>query len=398
MNELAIHRLHADGSGVGTGPSGDEVIVRGALPGDRVRVGPIRKERRRLLADLEEVTAASPHRRIPACPWDRDCGGCDLAPADPSARRGWLAEGVARTLGLDAPPDVVASSRDAGYRSRIKLSIHDNECGYSRYQSNDLVTVEACGVARPEVREALTSLRGWLAAGPTGGLVEVELRSDGSAVAYAFASRGSVPRAVRDRMTDLGDVALDGRRVAGDPNRTLSVAGLSLRASPRSFYQVNLEINALLVDHVVAQVRASRPERIVDLYAGIGNLTLPLGATGTPVVGVELEGQATADLTANAAANGVDARVVARPVERFDPSTEAFDALVLDPPRAGAPGVLERALRNRPRVVVYVACHAPSAVRDLRAATAAGYRVREVRCFDMFPQTHHIETVVTLDR
>ena len=194
-------------------------------------------------------------------------------------------------------------------------------------------------------------------------------------------------------------MALDGRRLSGDPTLWLSVGDLRLRASPRTFYQVNLELNAVLVDLVVAAVREARPQRTLDLYAGNGNFTLPLARhTDAPVLAVEREGQATADLAASAEAAGLRVPVLTLPVERFDPSREPFDVVVLDPPRAGAPGVVPRLLRNRPRRIVYVACHPPSAARDLRPALKAGYRLVRAQALDLFPDTHHVETVAILDR
>jgi 23S rRNA (uracil1939-C5)-methyltransferase len=185
--------------------------------------------------------------------------------------------------------------------------------------------------------------------------------------------------------------------VAGVPTLTLEVDGVQLRASPRAFYQVNLEANGLLVAWVREQVLQRRPERVLDLYAGIGNLSLPLAARGVPVAAVESEGQAVADLRHTAQRWSHVSAIVQR-VERFDPSREAFDVVLLDPPRAGAPGILPRVVRNRPRAIVYVSCHAPSAARDLRKIRGRGYELVATRCFDLFPDTHHLETVLVLER
>ena len=134
---------------------------------------------------------------------------------------------------------------------------------------------------------------------------------------------------------------------------------------------------------------------VADLYAGIGNLTLPLAEGGRPVLAVEMEGQATHDLRARAPAH---VHVQTGRVERFDLSRHPFDLAVLDPPRAGAGEVMQRVLHNRPRRIVLVSCHLPSARRDVAVARKGGYRVGSVRCFDLFPDTHHVETVIALER
>ena len=163
-------------------------------------------------------------------------------------------------------------------------------------------------------------------------------------------------------------------------------------------------MNERLVACVASKVLGLQAERVLDLYAGIGNLTLPVAATGVPVVAVEREGQATADLRANDRAwvanrsKRASIEVVEASVERFDPSRVAFDVVVLDPPRAGAPGVLERLARQRPKGIVYVACDAVNAARDLRPLLKSGYHLASLECFDMFPETRHFETVAVMRR
>lgn len=387
---IEISWLHPDGDGGGRLPRGT-VRVPGALPGDVVEVDLTGRRGRVSTGALREIVRPSPDRVEPPCPWDADCGGCDLSALAEPARHRHLARTVQRALGLDAPPPVVPSPR-RDYRARVQLALTDGRAGYRRRRSHDLVEVGTCGIARPEVAAALVGLRAWLADGPSEGLDRVELRSDGTSVALAF--RGRPPQTVRSRLAELGDVALEGRSLHGDPTRWLQVGATRLRASPRAFYQVNLDVNERLVAHVVEQVLARAPERVADVYAGIGNLALPLAAAGLPVVAVEQEGQALRDLQAM----DPSVEVVRGAAEAVDWSHVPADVVVLDPPRAGAAGAMPGLLANRPRALVYVSCHPVSGARDLKIAVAHGYRIRDVRCFDMFPDTHHVETVIVAER
>lgn len=373
--------------------------------GDHVEVRLVERRGRSLAGEVVRVVQDSPDRRVPPCPFTADCGGCDLdmmtEASQRDARHAFVAARLAR-LG-DVTPLHHPVAPFSAYRARIKLHLEHGRVGYRAASSHDLVPVDVCRIARPELQRAHAELLRWLHADPerTSGLPGVELRSDGHRAVYAFHSEGSVPRATRDALPQLGDVALDGRALSGDPTLTLHVHDVALRASPRAFYQVHLEANLVLVNLVVQAVQACGPQRIVDLYAGIGNLTLPLARrTGVPVVAVEREGQATADLAFNAEQAGVASRVhiVTRPVERWDPSQEPFDVVVLDPPRVGAKGVVNRLLLQRPRRIVYVACHLPSALRDLQPAWKQGYRLTDASTVDLFPDTHHVETVLIVDR
>lgn len=389
---VRVEWLLPDGRGVGR-IEDRSVRIRGALPGDLVRCRILgRSQGRSVDGELLDVLEPSEDRQAPPCPWDASCGGCDLAALKPDARQAALQRSATWALGrhLGHAPDLevgwVPSPRQTAHRARIALAISGGRVGYRAARSHDLVEVGTCAAARPEVADALARLR---QASLPSGLQRVEIRSDGERVVYAFTGEAAAAT-----LAPLGDVALNGRRVTGDPRLSLTVQGVELRASPRSFYQVNLEINALLVEHVVQQVGASKAERVLDLYAGIGNLSLPIAASGVPVAAVELEGQAIGDLRARIGERPVDA--VAGKVERVDFTRTPFDVAVLDPPRAGAPGVLRRLVRQRPRALIYVSCHLPSALRDL--AEAPGYRITSARCFDMFPDTHHFETVLVLER
>lgn len=395
MRKAAIAWLGLDGTGGGHTEEG-VVRIPGTLPGDEVTYTEQARKGHTVTGALQDILTPSPDRIPPPCLWDAACGGCDLAAMRQPARHAALSHAVARGLGWEGEVPVVASPRATGHRARIKLALEGNQVGYRSAGSHDLVTFDLCRIARPELMDALPRLRAWLTAHPDHGMQHVELRTDGERVVFAFGS----PKGkgfLRDA-DGLGDVAVDGKAVAGTPVLALPVCGLSLQASSDVFFQVNLEINSLLVQHVMDAALAVKAERVLDLYAGIGNIGLPIAAQGIPVVSVERQGRAIADLKATAARLGLhQVESLSVPAERFDPSRTPFDVAVVDPPRAGAGAVLGRVLRNRPRRLIYVACHLPAAARDLRAH-AKDYRLSSVTCFDLFPETHHIETVMVLDR
>jgi len=366
------------------------VRLPAVVPGDVVRYSVAHRRGRRVEGVVEELLSPSAERIAPSCPWSASCGGCDLDMINPAARRAALSEVARRALRLDEPPTMVAPPRDTDGRARITLHLDDGKVGYRRRRSHELVPVDDCEIARPEVRGAIAQLRHWLATAPSHGLRQVEIRSDGSRVVYHFRSDGRPAAEVRRGLATLKHVALDGKRIYGDPTLTLAIAGHRLRASPSSFYQVHLEQNAALVAHVVDLFRRAQATRVLDLYAGNGNFSIPLAAAIGPVIAVEGEGSSIRDLEAMRGELPIVA--IRSRVERFDPSTHAFDGALLDPPRTGATGVLKRLANNRPRAIVYVACNVVTAARDLREI--GDYVIEDVRCFDLFPKTHHFETVV----
>jgi 23S rRNA (uracil1939-C5)-methyltransferase len=166
--------------------------------------------------------------------------------------------------------------------------------------------------------------------------------------------------------------------------------------------QVNAAINAELVATAVrlADVRAT--DRVLDLYCGLGNFSLPLAQRAKEVVGVEGEAGLVARAVRNAARNGIgNARFVTADLVATDWSfyREPWDVVLLDPPRTGAEAPVAELGRSAPRRVVYVSCHPATLARDARVlAERHGYRLRTARVLDMFPHTHHVETLALFER
>ncbi len=397
MLEMEVEWLLPDGRTGGRTPEGLVVRLKGdAVPGERVRARRDSRSGRVVDATLEERLSESPARRAPSCAWASSCGGCDLASWEPEARHLALRQVVGRALRLPTLPELVSDHVQEGHRARIDLSVEGGRVGYRRSRSHALVEVSTCAIARPELQQALQETRRWIAdhEEDTRAITGVSLRSDGQRVVRVFRAPGRLSAPLREALSSLPDTAFEGQSLSGNPTLELEVAGLPLLAGPSAFFQVHLDLNERLVEHVLELLSGYSP--VLDLYSGIGNFSLPLAAQGARVTAVEAEGQALKNLRSSQRRHNLEVEAIAARVEKVDLTQHAFEAVLLDPPRAGARGVLPRVARQRPRRIVYVSCHPPALARDL--GELSGYRLASVRCFDLFPQTHHIETVVALDR
>ncbi|TMA95437.1 MAG: class I SAM-dependent RNA methyltransferase, partial [Deltaproteobacteria bacterium] len=190
------------------------------------------------------------------------------------------------------------------------------------------------------------------------------------------------------------------RLVAGDPTVRLPLEpGLDLEVPADVFTQVNPAANPALVATVLALGRFARGERVLDLFCGAGNFTLPLARREVAVEGIERDRVAIATARANAVRLGLHhasfrCATVAEALAARAPGT--LDALILDPPRAGAADAVGDIARLRPRRVIYVACDPATLARDVRAFATHGYRILRVQPLDLFPQTFHVETAAEL--
>jgi 23S rRNA (uracil1939-C5)-methyltransferase len=224
----------------------------------------------------------------------------------------------------------------------------------------------------------------------------VSLRSDGTGVVLAF--EGGNRKELAQLSGPWQGVARGNQTVAGDPRVRLRVGDLTLGFGPRTFYQVNLPVNEVLVRRVTQEITALAPEAVLELYSGAGNLTLPIAATGVSITALESHPEAVDDARKNAKELGLPVRFTKANADRVQLGEHPFDVLLLDPPRAGAPGVLKELLAARPRGIVYVSCNAGALARDLRGARSDGYRIHRLEVLDMFPQTPHAEVLCVLYR
>jgi len=303
-----------------------------------------------------------------------------------------LAAKVVRTAGLlgREPDRVHPSPRALGYRARITLRRGPSGAwSFTRPRSHDRVPVTTCATARPELQTALAALP------PVQGARSVELRTDGDRVVLTF--EGGRRDALEALEGPWSGVARADRTVSGETDLYLEVAGIRHLLGPTTFFQVNLEVNEALVAAVSRAVHALEPEAVLELYSGAGNLGLPLAATGVRVTSVESHPEAVTDARRTAAAAGLCPTLIQRDVVRLRAGEHAFDVLLLDPPRAGAPGVLPELALTRPRGIVYVSCDARALARDLKPLRG-GYDIARLELFDMFPQTPHAEVLCVLHR
>jgi 23S rRNA (uracil1939-C5)-methyltransferase len=395
---------------------GKVIFVRGAAPNEEVDVV-LREDRRSYaFADTVAVVQPSAERRSPPCAYLPACGGCPWQhvsyAAQLAAKRRIVREQLRRIAGLEVDVEpVLPSPQEFGYRRRIKLRADAGQLGYYAAASHDLVPVAQCLLAEPAAAGAIE------AATALAGALHVRLRrieligraATGAEVVIAAEIEGAWD--ARDEPTcrdwlagrsAVRGLVLRGRgwqRQWGDTLVEIEPeSGLVLQAHAPTFTQVNPAANRLLVATVMRYADPQPGERVLDLYAGVGNFSFPLRRRGAAVTAVEQDRQAAADAIANQgrhpdlAIRVINARAE-RAIEQLVAAGAAFDAVVLDPPRSGAAGCIGSLLRLAPRRLVYVACDPATLARDL-AALRTRYDIDAVQPVDMFPHTYHIETVV----
>ena len=404
---------------------GRVVLVAGAIPGEHVRVVVERAKRDVLLAETVEVLEASLDRR-PVI-GVAGCGGRAFAHVayrrQLELKADIIRDAFRRTGGLDldeSPPMVASPER--GYRMRARLHVDAQRVGFLEEGSHRVCDVAGSGQLSPKTERLVERLGSVAAALSAAGVKTLELAEDlpgdqcvlhlpwcgdRDGMAETWRALADLPGVTG--LTSAGDVGAVGPRIlAGAPRLTDPLGSflpsdgagvLTLGRHAHAFFQANRYVVRELVT-AVADL-AGGPE-VVDLYAGVGLFAVCIAARqGGHVTAVERDSSSVPDLRANAAPLAPAVEVVRAPVETYLKRTPRLtgSTVIVDPPRAGlSPEVLTRLARARPDRIVYVSCDVATQARDLRAFGPLGYRVALVRAFDMFPNTPHLETLVSLER
>jgi tRNA/tmRNA/rRNA uracil-C5-methylase (TrmA/RlmC/RlmD family) len=385
--EALIERILPGGAGLAHA-DGRTLLVALAAPGDRVRARIERTSGSLAFASITEILQPSPVRVEPPCPYFGRCGGCDFQQlsyeAQLAAKQEIISDCLRRLARVELSPreiPITGSALPWHYRSRAQWQ-HDARTGHLGYferGSHRVCDVAACPVLVPALQETLTDLRLKMQAGRLPANIS-ELQAvagdDGTSLAPSLA--GVRPREV---------------------SRTIE--GHRYHFSADGFFQINHELLPALV---AAATHETQGASAIDLYCGVGLFTLPLARRFTRVTGIEANAAAVdyarrnlsdLQLTNATFACATVGDYLSSHAQELAPA----DFVLLDPPRAGAEAqAISGILALRPQRITYVSCDPATLARDLKELLHGGYHLEAVAAFDMFPQTHHVETIARLKR
>jgi 23S rRNA (uracil1939-C5)-methyltransferase len=365
------------------------------------------------------------------------CGGCTLPGVPYEEQLARKRRELSTLLGIDVP-EVIPSPAESGFRNKVAFVFGNGVMGHYALQSQRIVPIDECPVHHQRGNDIAFALRDFAFArsasfGGTGSLrnllrhIVVRVSGDGREATAMLvvrsndkALRGPVKRLLASPERPdgffvnihtkpgpfmVGDETI---KIEGRSHVKETVGGMSYLVSPTAFFQTNVGVAEILVKLVLEEIGAPEGaplQRVLDLYCGSGLFSLQIAKTGAQVTAIEENRQAIVDAEANVRLNRMPPgriRFIASRVEDAlnRAAKEAWDAVLLDPPRQGCPPEVIAAVFERIRAprVVYVSCNPDALAKELPVILKAGYRVTRVQPVDMFPHTGHIETVVSFAR
>ena len=393
---------------------GEVIMVDGGIPGELAEVELKHRRRKVWYAGVVELLESSQHRVAPPCPYVPECGGCQVQHVAYAHQLE-----LKRDIVLDAMrrqqvplPEVGVHGMDTPWRYRHRGEFHvvrgdhgmrDAGLGFNRARSWTAIPVEDCLIHHDTIARSLPALRQAVRDGGAEQLtvLHVTVGDDGRELLL----RSKPKRALDPQAVDAAASTLPDDLHWNTDSTLLRWRGHMFRVMPESFIQVNQRQMDVLYGLALDALGDARGRRVVDGYAGIGVLSTAIAETAGEVVCIEENPIAVHMGRLNARMNGVEDRLryVCAPVEKALSRVAAdgpVDAVVLDPPRAGCEGGVTGWLALAgPSRVVYVSCDPATLARDLHVLVTSGpYVVERFDLVDMFPQTHHVESVVSLRR
>jgi 23S rRNA (uracil1939-C5)-methyltransferase len=379
---VTIERILPGGVGLAHA-EGKTVFVSLAAQGDRVRINIDREQGNLLFASITEILEPSPERIEPPCPYFGSCGGCDFQQLKYEAQLKAKSEIIRDCLHriakieLDDVP-IVPSPETWHYRARATWQIdpEHHAIGYYERGSRRVCDVAECAVLVPTLQSTFQQVRN--------------------------TDAGEFPSDLKhlDAVVGENGVSLSPAFSSFHTNElTLNLGGENYNFNAGAFFQVNQSLLSQILNFALKDIEG---ESALDLYCGVGLFTLPLSRRFAKVVGVEANPVATRFARRNLQRAGLsNAEIVTASVADWIRSKSAkaddVDFVLLDPPRAGAENVvLNGVLALNPPRICYVSCDPATLARDLKKLVAVGFKVDAISGFDMFPQTHHVETIVQL--
>jgi 23S rRNA (uracil1939-C5)-methyltransferase len=426
INNLDITALVHGGRGIGR-YEGKAVFVPLTMPGDRVSCRVIKSRKRYIEAELCEVVVPSESRREPPCPLFGVCGGCQWQhmpyPEQLRSKEQTFADLLLRNklTGDDSIKPIMPAPDEWRYRNRVQLKcrlVGDKlHIGFYRHGSHDVVDVDSCLLVAPEIQKILKLLRCDLQSAPDlECVVQVDLScDDNGAVRVVLHVLPAGSRKLRRWLKDfagrnqLNACIKVGRNGAaevihgeGDLVVRVDRPELRLNYGPGGFVQVNSVQNRNMIAAMLKLLDLDGTEKVLELFCGMGNFSLPLARRVKQLVGVEDHQPSIVKAKANASDNHIDnvefrAADASAVLAMYQDKNE-LELVVLDPPRTGSFAVASQLQKVRPDRILYVSCDPATLVRDLTPLSAGDYQVVSSQPFDLFPQTWHIESMTLLRR
>jgi len=426
-NTIIVEKMVNGGYGLARLTKGSIILLQNSLPGEKIYLGTIEKRKNTHFGEVEKILSPHPQRIDPPCPYYQRCGGCDLQHCSYEGQldiKTQIIKEMFQGLSSSVSPPL-PSPLQFGYRQRIRLQVDKGKIGFFKFRSSEIIPIKACLIAHPAINrilEILLERKEFQTLCRNSCQVELHFNpADETISLLLYYQRKPRPndfataRELTARVDGLEGLFFKGDSFAlvgleNDKGRILSqripangYAAFTLSWEIGGFCQVNLLQNCNLIDYVQRVFLSSESHTVLDLFCGMGNFSIPLAQSAQSLVGVEGQGSSIRCAESNSKAAGLTNTCFIKGAihdvcRRLLKEGRKFETTIVDPPRQGLPHLATDLASLSTRSIIYISCDPATLVRDIKDLLKHNFHLVSVQPVDMFPQTHHIETIAVLEK
>lgn len=387
--------IDLDSNGRGVAKINNFVLfIEGALPGEVCEIEIVSVKKKFAIAKLVEILEVSLNRVIPKCKHYNQCGGCDIMHMDYKSqiefKKSKVLNAFKKQSNIELDLKDINFSDQFNYRNKIVIRAKEGKLGFYSRNSNDIVKIEKCIIASHKINEVIEYISSKLDYSDE---FKATIKEFDGEVLVSFESNNSDLSKFYQK---LDNIILNGETKKGNDFISFNLLNLKLKANSNSFTQVNKHLTEKLYGKVIEHSKDSDEKLLVELYSGIGIMSLALAKNFEKGIGVEINQDSIYYSKINAEANNIkNIKFVKADANKFRVE-DKVSLLVVDPPRAGLSSEgIESIDSISPENIIYVSCNPSTLVRDLKLLEK--YEIKAISLFDMFPNTLHVESVVFLE-
>jgi len=401
------------------------LFIKGALPNETVRCKVLKETKSYILSEVEEIIEPSILRRTPICSYADNCGGCGLAHSlyeyQLELKKEIIKDNLKRIARIE-PPDIkiIPSDKSIGYRNRIRLQFKTGTgIGYFSQSTNLFIPIKKCLLARAPIRRYMPYIFSFFKGFKTRVKGQIELISPpkDTNIFCTISSDDSqnAPKIleglIKDKLVKGGAILFKKQIFMGEYilrwPYNINFRGIKkeffIETKPGSFSQVNWPQNIKVINKIIHEAENIVCNKVVDLYSGFGNISIPISFLGKEVISVEQNPLAIEALKENTKRLGIkNIKTRCDKAENYIHSLiknkKEIDLLILDPPRIGAKEVIKKIKNKWIPHIFYLSCSPATFSRDIRILLDYNYKIKEIIAYDFFPQTYHVELLIRLDQ
>lgn len=392
LMRISVKRMDHLGRGIGYN-EGKVIFIPKAIPGDVVDIEITNSYKKYDIGKIIEIIEPSNERIDVGCPYYYECGGCHISNLkyfnQVNFKKDKVIDIFKRYLNKEIVPRVISSEKDFEYRNKITYQVENGKIGLVDI-NNNFIEIDKCLLVSDRVNKLLSILK----KEDLSKTIKIVIRECDNGLILSITGDIKIDNLINECL----EIYINGERKYFLEEGYLYIGNLKYRVSDKSFFQINTSNICHLYDEVIRYGEFTGNERVIDLYCGVGSISLYISRYVKSVLGIEIVKEAIDDANYNKKINKINnATFICSDVAKIIDDKIECDTLIVDPPRAGLDKHTKSVINNSNiKKVIYVSCDPMTLVRDLKDLDM--YNLEKISIVDMFPQTCHVETICVLER